>query len=40
MLLRLQTLATGHTGVQPEVLGTYAALLEAGICLLYTSRCV
>ncbi len=31
MLLRLQTLATGHTGVRPEVLRTYAALLEAGI---------
>ena len=31
MLLRLSTLATGHTGVRPEVAETYAALLNAGI---------
>ncbi|MBW9111481.1 histidine ammonia-lyase [Microbacterium ureisolvens] len=31
MLLRLQTLATGHTGVRPVVVQTYAALLNAGI---------
>ncbi|WP_308493405.1 histidine ammonia-lyase [Microbacterium terrisoli] len=30
-VLRLQTLATGHTGVRPEVVDTYAALLNAGI---------
>ncbi|WP_194395893.1 histidine ammonia-lyase [Microbacterium atlanticum] len=31
MLLRLQTLATGRTGVRPEVVETYAAMLNAGI---------
>ena len=31
MLLRLQTLATGHTGVRPVVVQTYAAMLNAGI---------
>ncbi|MDQ1121540.1 histidine ammonia-lyase [Microbacterium trichothecenolyticum] len=31
MLLRLQTLATGRTGVRPIVVETYAALLNAGI---------
>ncbi len=31
MLLRLSTLATGRTGVRPEVAETYAALLSAGI---------
>ncbi|WP_431801618.1 histidine ammonia-lyase [Microbacterium sp. bgisy203] len=31
MLLRLQTLATGHTGVRPVVVDTYAAMLNAGI---------
>ncbi len=31
MLLRLQTLATGHTGVRPDVVRTYASLLNAGI---------
>ncbi|BFM26225.1 histidine ammonia-lyase [Microbacterium sp. che218] len=31
MLLRLQTLATGPTGVRPVVVETYAALLNAGI---------
>ncbi len=31
MLLRLSTLATGHTGVRLEVADTYAALLSAGI---------
>jgi len=31
MLLRLQTLATGRTGVRPRVVETYAALLNAGI---------
>jgi histidine ammonia-lyase len=31
MLLRLQTLASGHTGVRPVVVDTYAALLNAGI---------
>ena len=31
MLLRLQTLATGHTGVRPVVVETYAAMLNAGI---------
>ena len=31
MLLRLQTLATGHTGVRPVVVDTYAAMLDAGI---------
>ena len=30
-LLRLQTLATGHTGVRPVVVETYAAMLDAGI---------
>ncbi|MFT4229352.1 MAG: histidine ammonia-lyase, partial [Microbacterium sp.] len=30
-LLRLQTLATGHTGVRPVVAQTYAAMLNAGI---------
>ncbi|HWE09817.1 MAG TPA: histidine ammonia-lyase [Solirubrobacteraceae bacterium] len=31
MLLRLSTLATGHTGVRREVAAAYAALLSAGI---------
>jgi histidine ammonia-lyase len=31
MLLRLHTLATGHTGVRPETARTLAALLNAGI---------
>ena len=31
MLLRLQTLATGRTGVRPVVVETYAAMLNAGI---------
>jgi histidine ammonia-lyase len=31
MLLRLQTLATGRTGVRPVVAETYAAMLNAGI---------
>ncbi|WP_107498783.1 histidine ammonia-lyase [Actinacidiphila yeochonensis] len=31
MLLRLSTLATGRTGVRPEVARTYAAVLNAGI---------
>lgn len=31
MLLRLQTLATGRTGVRPVVAETYAAILNAGI---------
>ena len=31
MLLRLQTLATGRTGVRPDTAGAYAALLNAGI---------
>lgn len=31
MLLRLQTLATGRTGVRPVVVETYAALLNTGI---------
>ena len=31
MLLRLQTLATGRTGVRPETAHAYAALLNAGI---------
>ncbi|WP_279366544.1 histidine ammonia-lyase [Microbacterium testaceum] len=31
MLLRLQTLATGRTGVRPIVVETYAAVLNAGI---------
>ncbi len=31
MLLRLQTLSTGHTGVRPVVVETYAAMLNAGI---------
>src|SRR3954469_23862981 len=31
MLLRLRTLATGHTGVRPVVAETLAALLNAGI---------
>ncbi|MBW1638195.1 histidine ammonia-lyase [Microbacterium resistens] len=30
-LLRLQTLASGHTGVRPEVVDAYAAMLNAGI---------
>ncbi|MEJ1155200.1 histidine ammonia-lyase [Microbacterium marmarense] len=30
-LLRLQTLATGHTGVRPVVVETYAAMLNAGV---------
>ncbi|WP_298865495.1 histidine ammonia-lyase [uncultured Microbacterium sp.] len=30
-LLRLQTLASGHTGVRPLVVDTYAAMLNAGI---------
>ncbi|MFD5215849.1 histidine ammonia-lyase [Microbacterium sp. NPDC058345] len=30
-LLRLQTLASGHTGVRPVVVDTYAAMLDAGI---------
>ena len=30
-LLRLQTMATGHTGVRPETAQAYAALLNAGI---------
>lgn len=31
MVLRLQTLASGHTGVRPVVVETYAAMLNAGI---------
>jgi histidine ammonia-lyase len=31
VLLRLKTLASGHTGVRPEVAAAYAALLNAGI---------
>ncbi|QGK71249.1 histidine ammonia-lyase [Allosaccharopolyspora coralli] len=31
MLLRLQTIATGHTGVRPETAQAYAAMLNAGI---------
>src|SRR5215471_5025070 len=31
MLLRLRTLATGHTGAHPDTARTYAALLNAGI---------
>ncbi|MCE1177724.1 MAG: histidine ammonia-lyase [Micrococcales bacterium] len=31
MLLRVSTLATGRTGIRPEVLKTYVALLNAGI---------
>jgi len=31
MLLRLRTLASGHTGVRPAVVRTYAAMLNAGI---------
>ncbi|WP_343945009.1 aromatic amino acid lyase, partial [Pseudonocardia zijingensis] len=31
MLLRLSTLATGHTGVRPETARVYAAMLTAGI---------
>src|SRR6478736_5878882 len=31
MLLRLSTLATGHTGVRPETASAYAAMLDAGI---------
>src|SRR5690348_11882125 len=31
MLLRLHTMATGHTGVRPETALAYAALLNAGI---------
>ncbi|BDZ37575.1 histidine ammonia-lyase [Microbacterium suwonense] len=30
-LLRLQTLASGHTGVRPVVVDTYAAMLNAGL---------
>src|SRR5690606_28670101 len=30
-LLRLQTLASGHTGVRPVVVDAYAAMLNAGI---------
>jgi histidine ammonia-lyase len=30
-LLRLQTLASGHTGVRPVVVETYAAMLNAGV---------
>ncbi|WDH78102.1 histidine ammonia-lyase [Microbacterium esteraromaticum] len=30
-LLRLQTLASGHTGVRPVVVDTYSAMLNAGI---------
>lgn len=31
MLLRLSTLATGHTGVRPQVASVYAAMLDADI---------
>ena len=31
MLLRLSTLATGHTGVRPETASAYAAMLDAGL---------
>lgn len=31
MLLRLSTLATGHTGVRPETAQAYAALIDAGL---------
>src|SRR3954471_12754980 len=31
MLLRLRTLATGHSGVRPETAAAYAAMLDAGI---------
>ena len=31
MLLRLSTLATGHTGVRPQTAATLAALIDAGI---------
>ena len=31
MLLRLSTLATGRTGVRPEIAQTYAAMLSAGL---------
>src|SRR5437764_589990 len=31
MLLRLRTLATGHTGVRPSTAHAYAAMLDAGI---------
>ncbi|WP_319455341.1 MULTISPECIES: histidine ammonia-lyase [unclassified Mycobacterium] len=31
MLLRLSTLATGRTGIRPEVAGAYAKLLSAGL---------
>ena len=31
MLLRIQTLATGHTGVRPATLDLYVAMLNAGI---------
>ncbi len=31
MLLRLQTLVTGRTGVRPDVVATYAGMLEAGL---------
>ena len=45
MLLRVQTLATGRTGVREETLRLYLALIQRGItpvvheygCLLYTS---
>ncbi|KRD44237.1 histidine ammonia-lyase [Cellulomonas sp. Root930] len=31
MLLRLSTLATGHTGVRPETASAYAAMLDSGL---------
>src|SRR6185437_5829293 len=31
MLLRLATLATGHTGVRPLIVEGYAAMLDAGV---------
>lgn len=31
MLLRIQTLATGHTGIRPETLSAYVAMLNAGV---------
>jgi histidine ammonia-lyase len=31
MLLRISTLATGRTGVRPETLGSYVAMLNAGL---------
>ena len=40
MILRLKTMASGHTGVRPEVVTAYADLLNSGlvpVCLLYTS---